>query len=222
MVQAPVGAFPPNVVAGMGSVTAFEIGQQLGHLTVLQEIRKPYGTHTRRAYVCQCVCGTETTVLAYNLKKTRSCGCQGKTCSKCGNGKLLDEFNVGPGLFGRSVWCRQCRAEHYEGAASADPDYARRQMLWARYRMTLEGYEVKLAAQGGVCAMCGNPPRESQLHVDHDHACCPGKFTCGKCVRDLLCPACNNFLGKFEGLTGARARTYLRKWREVVTCHKPQ
>lgn len=30
-------------------------------------------------------------------------------------------------------------------------------------------YDVALALQGGVCAMCGRPPGRTKLHRDHDH-----------------------------------------------------
>ena len=43
-------------------------------------------------------------------------------------------------------------------------------------------------AQGGACAMC-RELFDGEYHVDHDHACCSGKKSCGKCVRSLLCPA---------------------------------
>jgi hypothetical protein len=40
--------------------------------------------------------------------------------------------------------------------------------------------------------------RKKFLHVDHDHACCPGPKSCGKCVRFLLCDKCNVGLGSFS------------------------
>ena len=60
-------------------------------------------------------------------------------------------------------------------------------------------YDSMLAAQGGGCAICGGPNRGGRmLAVDHDHSCCPGERTCGKCVRGLLCDSCNHAIGKFR------------------------
>lgn len=44
------------------------------------------------------------------------------------------------------------------------------------------------------CAICGSG---SRICVDHDHSCCPGKGSCGKCIRGALCFNCNVGLGKF-------------------------
>jgi hypothetical protein len=53
-----------------------------------------------------------------------------------------------------------------------------------------------LANQGGGCAICGTAA--SKWHVDHDHACCPSIYTCGKCIRGILCRDCNVGLGNFR------------------------
>jgi hypothetical protein len=55
-----------------------------------------------------------------------------------------------------------------------------------------------LVRQGGGCAICRRDNGKRLLAVDHDHACCPGERTCGKCVRGLLCDGCNHGLGKFR------------------------
>jgi hypothetical protein len=54
--------------------------------------------------------------------------------------------------------------------------------------VTPEEYAALFSEQGGVCAICGNPPKEGgrALHVDHNHK--TGE------VRGLLCHYCNRFL----------------------------
>lgn len=67
--------------------------------------------------------------------------------------------------------------------------------------VTIEWYEEKLKEQGGVCAICKNPPSEirggkvKKLNIDHDHKHC--KNGCPECIRGLLCSNCNRALGKF-------------------------
>lgn len=72
--------------------------------------------------------------------------------------------------------------------------------LYKRYGITRERYDASIEAQGGLCAICRRPPeaandRVKRLVVDHDHGCCPGDTSCGKCVRGLLCVWCNRLLG---------------------------
>jgi hypothetical protein len=61
-------------------------------------------------------------------------------------------------------------------------------------RMTRGGYRAMLVNQDGVCAICGRGHILGPLFIDHDHACCNKKWTCGKCVRGLLCGDCNTWL----------------------------
>jgi len=72
--------------------------------------------------------------------------------------------------------------------------------LMRTYGITGTQYDAILADQGGVCLICGQSPdaiatRITRLVVDHDHKCCPGTRSCGKCVRGLLCNWCNRLLG---------------------------
>jgi Recombination endonuclease VII len=82
------------------------------------------------------------------------------------------------------------------------------------YRMTLEEYDFLLEAQGGHCAICPKTPEENgkRLAVDHDHRCCPGKESCGKCIRGLLCAHCNLAIGLLEDnpLVMENAADYIR------------
>ncbi len=78
-------------------------------------------------------------------------------------------------------------------------EYSRRFLLRKRYGMSFEDYEVMLAAQGNVCAICGGTQAAQRtcagnvvvpkLSIDHDHK--TGK------VRGLLCHPCNQTIGKF-------------------------
>jgi hypothetical protein len=65
--------------------------------------------------------------------------------------------------------------------------YARKSSLKYNYGMTLDEYDAMLIKQGGVCALCGKPPTEKRLAVDHDHATNE--------VRGLLHNMCNLLLG---------------------------
>lgn len=68
-----------------------------------------------------------------------------------------------------------------------NPVQARNTMLLYKYGITAEEYDVMLAQQGGVCAICKAPPTTRRLAVDHDHE--TGK------IRGLLCSRCNPALG---------------------------
>jgi len=69
--------------------------------------------------------------------------------------------------------------------------------------MSLEEYNTLLQRQGGVCAICKDPPGKKNLDVDHDHS--TGK------IRGLLCTRCNLTLGRLkDDLTLTRsAASYL-------------
>lgn len=80
--------------------------------------------------------------------------------------------------------------------ARYSPTRERKYQLATKYGITPEQYEIKLEAQGGVCILCGSPPKpdgvkaSSKLHQDHDHE--TGQN------RDLPCLHCNRGLGYFK------------------------
>jgi hypothetical protein len=93
--------------------------------------------------------------------------------------------------------------------------YANRPKIAAgRHGLTLDAVQAMLDAQDGRCAVCVSPLVAP--HIDHDHSCCPGITSCGKCVRGLLCLSCNHMLGKAYDkpeVLEAAAR-YLRRYAE--------
>src|SRR5574341_847409 len=59
--------------------------------------------------------------------------------------------------------------------------------LKADHGLTIEQFNLLVAAQGGKCAICGVTPSK-RLVVDHDHST--------RKVRGLLCDNCNLMLGQ--------------------------
>lgn len=98
------------------------------------------------------------------------------------------------------------------------------------YKMSVEDYNHMHASQGGVCALCRRPETGAKvtgkflkggtrrLAVDHDHSCCPGSRSCGRCVRGLLCSRCNAGLGYLEDNIEVleRALDYIESFRSTL------
>ena len=137
-------------------------------------------------------------------------------CSQCGKMKTIDKFDARrtDGARGLRSACKACQSEtkahdrlddleharalgraSYERQKAARPEEirvsARKANLKHRHNITPEDFDRLLVEQGGVCAVCQSPA----THVDHDHACCPGSRSCGKCIRGLLCGPHNLALG---------------------------
>lgn len=81
--------------------------------------------------------------------------------------------------------------------------------LVSQYKMSED--EIRDWFTDPKCGVCGVTGQARALHVDHDHACCPGVNTCGNCNRGLLCSNCNTTLGlvKESPETLQRMITYL-------------
>lgn len=114
----------------------------------------------------------------------------------------------------RETWRQYMRAyQKRRRATPAGRAQTVRSQLRKLHGITLERYQELYAAQRGCCAICGHAitkaydpstipatrgPKRDGAHVDHDHACCPGKRGCGACIRGLLCSSCNTGLGSFR------------------------
>lgn len=60
----------------------------------------------------------------------------------------------------------------------------------AKYNLSSEQADYWLGIK--ACQACGTT---TKLCIDHDHSCCAGSGSCGKCVRGVLCGNCNSALG---------------------------
>ena len=160
-------------------------GQKFGRLLAI----RPDG-HDRRMrliWLCRCDCGKECRVQSTNLANghTQSCGCL--VTERLRTPK--ESFQI------RNDASARWRKTH----AVERKNYARRIALRS-HGLSVEQYEELLFQQDGKCAICHLPSRFT-LQVDHDHSCCSGVYSCGRCVRGLLCVSCNRALGLFKDNT---------------------
>lgn len=92
-----------------------------------------------------------------------------------------------------------------------------------RFGTTIDHYNKLFEAQNGLCAICRNSEtvvrngKVINLSIDHAHACCPTKGSCGKCNRELLCFNCNRVLGCVNDSVDLlkAAITYLEKHKKA-------
>lgn len=87
-----------------------------------------------------------------------------------------------------------------------------RRGLLSQHGLTTEAFAELSSLHDGACHCCGVVP-EKTLRIDHDHACCPGRYSCGSCVRGLLRDDCNVGIARLgDDLDGAlRAAAYFTR-----------
>ena len=118
-----------------------------------------------------------------------------KRCTKCGEWKPehLFSYHRNPVDKLQSA-CRVCNQTVIRHAGQ-------------RHHLTETEYTELVAKNNGKCWICNRPSKP--LVIDHDHRCCPGLHSCGKCVRGMLCSKCNKGIGllddSIDNLTSAIA-----------------
>lgn len=178
---------------------------------------KPLRTRTKYGSTCEIPdCGGEHSTLGYCSKHwdehveaggdpsplqlpatTRDC--QGrKLCGDCRKWKPTKLFYVtNARMDGLSSICKACTDK--------------KQTPIQRHNVSQSWFDE--AAQLG-CEVCGSTEK---LHIDHDHTCCPGPFSCGECIRGLLCGIHNRGIGSFQDNPDylIAAAFYLMKYSQV-------
>lgn len=140
-----------------------------------------------------------------------------KTCTMCKSSKpLTDFYKDSRRKDGRGIYCKSCwkikyqtEPEHLAARSAAvkrryakiseTPEYKekrRYQQLQYLYKMSREQCIEMLNAQNNRCLICETEFNDAIFPVlDHDHKCCPGNKSCGKCWRGFLCTLCNKGIG---------------------------
>lgn len=92
-----------------------------------------------------------------------------------------------------------------------------------RHSLSTDTFWQLYELQSAKCAVCEIVLRFSEVRIDHDHRCCAGSRSCGKCVRGLVCHLCNVGMGALgDDAAGIqKALLYLLAWQhpksEVMT-----
>lgn len=140
-----------------------------------------------------------------------------QTCRKCKVEKEVKSFHRSKQYkSGYRTICKVCAKIEHDNWRSV-PGNRRKEKI-SLHGLTVERYNKLLESQDFRCAICKIPQEGiPTFNIDHDHVCCPGVFSCGSCVRGLLCMQCNTGIGNLresvEVMTSAIA--YLNK-RAVV------
>jgi hypothetical protein len=147
-----------------------------------------------------------------------------KRCSKCEQTRTKAEFSRNTlANDGLDAWCKPCRKDYSASKRinklpAREPSQCRK--CWEffdyevatycktcrsligqganlkKYGLTVDDYIKMEQERGGLCDACGKPEtKRARLSIDHDHNCCAGNTSCGKCIRGLLCFRCNTALG---------------------------
>jgi hypothetical protein len=129
-------------------------------------------------------------------------------CPKCGETEKSKFSKNSTRPNGLQTYCKKC---HNSMQKAARPRFReirritkRARNLRDRYHITIKEYTEIFEKQAENCAICGQPEKMTNhgklvpLAIDHNHSCCPGKYSCGKCIRGLLCVRCNTALASWR------------------------
>jgi Fe-S cluster biogenesis protein NfuA len=150
-----------------------------------------------------------------------------RTCGRCKKSLPLTKFrwkNKEKTLYqGYCIECNKAKnKEHYQENKQAYKDKARayealhggRQAL--SHHISADCLREMYAKYDGMCWSCRERPATA---IDHDHRCCPGTTSCGRCVRGLLCHWCNAGIGLLGDTSGGveKAVQYLTEYSSGAT-----
>ena len=98
-----------------------------------------------------------------------------KLCYRCEIHMPEKNFPKSPGSKdGLSSYCKICR-------------------ITANHGITRAWFDEMIIQQSGLCKICSR--QLERPSVDHDHRCCEGTYSCGYCIRGLICRDCNSAIG---------------------------
>lgn len=158
-------------------------------------------------------------------------------CKVCDRSLPHEKFrNIRKSGKGKGGTCRDChnkfrrenplykqqKAEHRRALREQDftGEYAQKlksQRLLTRFNISQEQYVKLISKFPTSCQLCSREYSAKGPVFDHDHSCCPGRKSCGKCIRGVICNRCNLSLGAISDNADTLKNMikYLEKYHEI-------
>jgi hypothetical protein len=116
---------------------------------------------------------------------------KGTACMECNRARRRNLYDPVIGRVTRLGWKERDPVGYMESS--------NRRRLRTRFNLSVEEFEELLDKYSRThCHLCNREYGVRGPIIDHDHACCPGRRSCGKCVRGIICNRCNVSLGAIE------------------------
>jgi hypothetical protein len=144
--------------------------------------------------------------LIESAKRCTFPGCQMARSST--HGRLYCDYHYRPNKFGRDCVCGICGSEFQVLKPSLRRLYelcdgclrSHQGIITSARKHRVPVSMLKEYCLRRRCMLCKRVMDARRVCVDHDHQCCPGSYSCGKCVRGFVCNGCNTAVGHLESL----------------------